>query len=367
MKIKNGLVFTPEHTMEQKDLCFENGVITDNSVSGEFDAIDCYVLPGLIDSHIHGAAGVEFYKSEYSGDIKKSLDYLTSVGVTSIVLTLATEEHEEYVEDCEEVVKLNDDRIIGIHCEGPFVNYARKGGLRPSAIKAPDKSLIKLLQNSSENRLKILTIAPELEGAKEVIEECLKNGVVASMGHTDASFDEAIKGFDMGITRSTHTYNAMRPFGHRDAGPIGAALTDERIDCELICDLHHVSAPAIKLCVKAKGIDKVIMISDTSFFCGMPEGKYELSGRELIVEGGFAKLPDGTICGSACPLTVGAKNMFNLGFAPEEIAVMAAVNPARAIGVNDRGELKTGSRADIVIFDKEFNVKAVFLKGEQVK
>ncbi len=367
MKIKNGLVFSSDHTMEQKDLCFENGIITEASSDGEYDATGCYVLPGFIDTHIHGAYGVEFYECDYSGDLKQSLDYLTKCGVTSILVTLATEQYEEYIIDCKKVVEANDDRVLGIHCEGPFVNPVRKGGLRPSAIKAPDETLPALLQEHSGGRLKIMSLSPELEGADKVIAACLKEGVKVSMAHTDASYEQAKAGIDKGITRATHTYNAMRPFNHRDAGPIGCALTDDRVDCELICDLHHVSAPAIKLAVKAKGIDKITMISDTSFFCGVPEGKYMLSGRELIVEGGFAKLPDGTISGSACHLAVGAKNMFNLGYTPDEIAVMACVNPARAAGAYDRGELKLGYRADIIILDKDFNVKDVFLKGEQVK
>lgn len=367
MKIKNGLVFTPEHTMEYKDLCFENGIITEQSDSGEFDAEGCYVLPGFIDTHIHGAYGVEFYECEYSGNIKQSLDYLESVGVTSVLITLATEQFEEYAIDCEKIVATNDERILGIHCEGPFVNPIRKGGLRPSALKAPDKSLITLIQEKSGGMLKILSISPELEGAKEVIDECVKQGIKVSMAHTNASFEEAQKGAEWGITRSTHTYNAMRPFSHRDPGPIGFALTDDRIECELICDLHHVSAPAIKLCVKAKGIDKVTMISDTSFFCGVPEAEYPFGDRSLIVKDGFARLPDGTISGSACPLTVGAKNMFDMGFTPAEIAVMASVNPARAADAHDRGELKNGYRADIIVLDKNFNLKAVFSGGKQVK
>lgn len=160
----------------------------------------------------------------------------------------------------------------------------------------------------------------------------------------------------------------MHPLGRRDPGVLGCALADDRVECELICDLHHVSAPVIKLVVKAKGVDKITMISDSLFFCGMPEGFYEdTPGRGLTVKDGFARLLDGTICGSARSLATGAKNMFDLGFKPEEIAVMACVNPARACGCTDRGELKEGMRADIIVLDKDFNVKTVFLKGKQIR
>lgn len=367
MRIKNGLVFNCEHKMEQKDLCFENGVITESSVSGEFDASGFYVLPGFIDTHIHGANGIEFYTSEYQGDPTPALDYLSTQGVTSILPTFATCRTEEYAEDTKRLMTTADDRILGIHCEGPFVNPVRMGGMQPEKLQLPNMEVPKVIQQNSGNMLKIVSMAPELEGSKEVIKELVTMGVKVSIAHTDASFEEATEAVDMGATRVTHTYNAMRPFSHRDAGILGCALTDDRLHCELICDMHHVSPAAVKLVVKAKGIDRVTMISDCCFFCGVPEGKYDFNGRELYVEGGFAKLPNGTIAGSACSLAVGAKNMFKLGFTPEEIAVMACVNPARAADAKDRGELKAGYRADIIILDKEFNVSHVFVKGKQVR
>ncbi len=367
MRIKNGLVFSGEHIMEQKDLCFENGVITENSVSGEFDAEGCYVLPGFIDTHIHGANMIEFYTSEYQGEPTPALDYLSSQGVTSILPTFATCNTDEYATDTLRLLSTNDDRILGIHCEGPFVNPVRMGGMQPEKLQLPNMEVPDIIQKNSGNKLKIVSMSPELEGSKEVIKELVKSGVKVSIAHTDATYEQALEAVEMGATRLTHTFNAMRPFSHRDTGVLGCALTDDRIECELICDMHHVSPAAVKLVVKAKGIDKVTMISDCCFFCGVPEGKYDFNGRELYVEGGFAKLPNGTIAGSACSLATGAKNMFKLGFKPEEIAVMACVNPARAADAKDRGELKLGYRADVIILDKEFNVKHVFLKGEQIR
>ena len=367
MKIINGLVFNEKHQMEQKSLSFENGVITEDSHGEVFDAKDCYVLPGFIDTHVHGAGGVEFYASDYSGDYKPALDYLSSVGVTSILVTLATETVDEYIADSNRLLNSNDDRILGIHCEGPFVNPVRKGGLHPDKIQKPNPDILDILQKHSGNKLKIITLAPELDNSHEVIKEAIKKGIKVSMGHTDATYQEAKKAVDLGASRSTHTFNAMRPLNHRESGIIGVALTDDRVNCELICDLHHVSKPAIDLVIRSKGIDNVTMISDCSFFCGIPEGKYLLNGRYLYVENGFAKLENGTICGSACSLAVGAKNMFDIGYKPEEIAVMACVNPAKAAGCNNRGELKVGCRADVIVLDKAFNVIAVFVNGKRVK
>ena len=367
MKIINGLCFGSDRKMTKRDLCFENGVITDTSVDGVFDAEGCYVLPGFIDTHIHGSNGVEFYFSNGEGSVKSALDWLCEQGVTSCLMTLATEQDEDYRLDCERYVRENDDRLIGIHCEGPFMNYARRGGLTAENLQEPNVELLERINGYCGGALKIVSLAPEVPGATEVIKHLCEVGIKVSMAHTDASFEEAADGVEAGISRVTHLYNAMRPFSHRDPSAVGCALTDDRLNCELICDLHHVSAPAIKLAVRSKGVDNITMISDSSFFAGMQEGVHRYAGREYIVKDGFARLPNGTICGSACSLAVGAKNMFSLGFSPEEIAVMACVNPAKAAGCTDRGELKTGLRADIIVLDSEFNVTAVFVKGKRIR
>lgn len=364
MRIKNGYVFGPDHKMHNMDLCFENGLITDHSEAGEYDASGCYVLPGFIDTHLHGAYGVEFFLSDQ--DMKPALDWLASRGVTSILPTLASQTEEEYIRDARKIANLQDERILGIHAEGPFINPARGGGMLYDRIQKPNVKLLQILQENSGSMLKILSVAPELEGAQEVIEYCLDNEIAVSMAHSDATFEQATEAVDRGVSRVTHTFNAMRPFNHRQAGVLGCALTDERVDCELICDLRHVSAPAVKLAVKAKGVERITMISDCSFFAGLPEGRYECSGQECFVNDGLCKLPDGTIRGSALCLADGAKNMFNLGYAPEEIAVMACVNPARTCGCTDRGELAVGKRADVIILDRDFQVKAVFLAGQMI-
>lgn len=361
MKIKNGSVFGTDHQMHECDLCFENGIITETSASGEYDARGCFVLPGFIDTHIHGAYGVKFYMQD--GNLTPALDWLSHHGVTSILVTLCTEKLEEYLDDIKRIKEVADDRILGIHAEGPFVNPVRKGGMMWDRIQQPDCEIPRTINEVSGGMLRILSLAPELEGAEEVIQYCKQHGVHVSMAHSDATFVQAVQAVDWGVTRATHLFNAMRPFGHREPGVIGCALTDERINCELICDMHHVSAPAIKLAVRAKGIDNITMISDCDFFCGISEGEYEFDGRMYYVSDGFAKLEDGTICGSAICLADGAKKMYDLGFGPEEIAVMACVNPAKACGCGDRGELAIGRRADIIILDSDFRVKDVFVAG----
>lgn len=365
MKIINGLVFGPDHKMHERDLCFENGVITAESDGETFDASGCYVLPGFIDTHIHGAYGVEFAMSDK--DMTPALDWLTEQGVTSILATLETETPEELMADAKKIAALDDDRVLGIHAEGPFVNPVRKGGMLPDRIQLPAKEIPEQIQKYSGGRLRLLSMAPELAGVDEVLKACLAMGVKVSMAHSDADYETAKRAVDKGFSRSTHTYNAMRGLNHREPAILGCALTDDRVMCELICDLHHVSAPAIQIVLRCKGPENITMISDSSFFAGIPEGEYNMMDRKLFVKDGFCKLEDGTICGSATTLAQGAKNMFALGCKPENIAVMACVNPAKAAGSTDRGELKEGMRADIVVLDEHFAVQAVFSAGKRVR
>lgn len=364
MKIIGGSVFGPDHKMHKKDLCFENGVITDASTEGTYDATGCYVLPGLIDTHLHGARGIGFYWSDE--DMTPALDWLTQHGVTGVLPATCSETMEELEQDLRRLATSGDDRILGVHAEGPFINPAKKGGMREDRIQKPNCDTLQKMYDASNGSIKIMTLAPEMEGAEAVIARCKELGIRVSMGHTNATYACAKEAVDAGASRLTHTFNGMAGYNHREPGALGLALDDDRVMCELICDLFHVSAPAIRLVLQAKGFENVTMISDGSRFCGLEDGVYVQGGREIFLKNGLCTLKDGTISGSSMCLSDGAKNMFRLGFPPEQIAVMAAVNPARVCGCTDRGELKNGYRADIVVFDPDFDVKAVFFKGQQV-
>lgn len=364
MKIIGGLVFSPDHKMHDRELCFENGVITKTSQQGKFDASGCYVLPGFLDTHLHGTRGIGFYWSEE--DLLPALEWLSQQGVTGILPTTCSETPEELEKDMHRLASFADDRILGIHAEGPFINPVNKGGMRQDRIQLPNCDTLQRMYDASQGKLKILTLAPEMEGAEAVIEKCLQLGIHVSMGHTSATYACAQQAVDIGASRLTHTFNAMRGYNHREPGVLGCSLDDDRVTCELICDLHHVSAPAIRLVLRAKGAERVTMVSDASKFSGLPDGAYPLGERVIYIKDGLCTLKDGTISGSSQCLADGARNMFHLGYSPEQIAVMASVNPAKACGCTDRGELAPGYRADIVVLDADFAVKAVFLKGKQI-
>ena len=365
MKLVGGSVFGVDHRMHACDLSFENGVITEDSNGDVLDVSGCFVLPGLIDTHIHGARGVCFYGSD--DDLTPALDWLASRGVTAILPTTGSATIEELEHDLSRLAAYRDDRILGIHAEGPFLNPINKGGMRLNRIHAPSCEMLERMYTASDGRIKILTLAPEMDGADELISLCNSLGIRLSMGHTSADYDTAKRAVDLGVTRVTHTYNAMPGLKHRDPGILGLALDDDRVTCELICDTLHVSPPVMRIAIRAKGAERVTAISDSSSFAGLPDGEYFQSERTIYAKNGLTTLADGTITGSTLCLADGAKNLFDMGFSPAEIAVMTSTNPAAAAGCTDRGKLAPGYRADIVVFNPDFTVRAVFLAGKRVK
>ena len=337
----------------------------------EIDLAGAYLMPGFIDSHTHGAVG-ELY-SDPTGDIAKITAYEASVGVTTVAATLHTMP-VDMIEDCAKnfeqylAGKQVGAKIGGIHMEGPFINVKKKGAMTAEYIQKPTVEYFEKIKEVCGGRMKIMTIAPEIEGALDVIRAGVKSGVKMSAGHTDATFDEMKAGIDAGITRMTHTFNACRALSHREPGVLGAAFTNERVTNEVICDFGHLHKNTVELLYRIKGAEHFTAISDSEFGAGMPEGcENIIDGRHTVVRDGLAYLDDGTICGSASPLSRGAKNLYTLGISLPEIAVMTAYNPAKALGIeNETGSIALGKAADLVVLDADFNIKQVFVDGKRV-
>ena len=337
------------------------------------DAEDLSVIPGLIDIHIHGAGGWSINGGS-SDDIHGMCRYLSSRGTTAFQPTTggcSLSELEKSLETIKkaESVEYMGAKMMGIHMEGPFISPEKKGIFFPEDLQKPSAELMNKFIELSGNNIRHVTLAPELEGAEKLISMLCKNNILVSGGHTNATIEETIKGINEGIRLSTHTCNAQRSIHHRQPGALGGYLLDDRVVCELICDLHHVHPEMIKLIVKIKTINKICMISDAVMAAGLEPGSYELLNQKVFIDkDGFSKLPDGTIAGSTKDLIYGVKKMVqDEGFSMEDVLIMASLNPAGLCGCEkNKGSIEIEKDADLVIIDNDFNVCYTFIEGKLV-
>ncbi len=331
------------------------------------DAADKFVAPGLVDIHIHGYLGEDASDGSVEG-LKKMAAGIAKNGVTSwcpTTMTIAKEDLVKAFNVAREVkaeTKCYGAKILGIHSEGPFINPSKKGAQPEEYILAPDAEFI--IDNA--DILKLVTMAPEMKGALAEIDKIYRDGrVLVSMGHTAASFDEANAGIEMGVRHATHLFNAMTGLLHRNPGVVGAALSDERVSCELIADTFHVSPGLYKLVAKAKG-DKFCLITDCMRAGGMKDGDYTLGGQHVIKTRIQCLLEDGTIAGSVLKLNEAVRNLHqHTELTLPEVFACASLNPAKAVGEDRKiGSLKVGKCADIIICDDDINVKTTIINGK---
>jgi N-acetylglucosamine-6-phosphate deacetylase len=254
--------------------------------------------------------------------------------------------------------------ILGIHLEGPFINPARRGVHPLSAIASPSVQGFHELYNAADGLVRILTLAPELPGALELIEAAVGAGVVAAMGHTDADYDQARAAIRAGARHTVHTYNAMRPFSHRDPGILGAIMTDPEVTAEIIADGVHVAVAAIQVLLGVKGFDTVLMVSDGIAATGMRDGSYRLGDFEVNVRDGVARNSEGKLAGSTLTLDRALRNMVALGVPLLDAVRMATLHPARRLGLGGKkGVIAAGADADLVALTPDMQVAGVMTRG----
>lgn len=339
----------------------------DTSAYEVIDAKGMFISPGLVDMHIHGYLGADASDADVAG-IKKMAEGIIENGVTAwcpTTMTVSKAEIEAAFDAVREVKGSNSyygSRILGVNSEGPFINAKKKGAQAEEHILKPDADFIE----KHSDVVKLFTVAPEVEGAAECIEKVSKNtNVLISMGHTDATYEEAIEGINKGVRHTTHLFNAMTALSHRSPGVVGAALADSNVSTELIADTFHVNKGLFGLIAKIKG-DKLCLITDCIRAGGMPDGDYTLGGQPVHKEGIKCLMDDGTIAGSVLKLNEAVYNLYeNSDLELYEAVNCASLNVAKALGEDKEiGSLEEGKRADIVIADEKFNVKTTILGGE---
>ncbi len=360
--VKTNLAFDERIVEINDEKCFENSVkIPDN----------CIVLPGFIDEHIHGAGGADAMDGTVSAfeTISKTL---VKEGTTSFLATTMTVSKDKILNSLSTVKDYegakDGARIVGVHLEGPFISKKFKGAQAEQFVEKPSVALMHEFLEASGNKIKIVSLAPEEDGALEFIEFLTKNGVVASVGHSAAKYEEVLRAFNAGAKNVTHTYNAQSPLHHREIGVVGSALLIDELNTEVICDTIHVSVPAIKVLVKNKKDDKVVLITDSMRAKGLQDGESELGGQKVIVKNGEARLIDGTLAGSILKMNDAIKNVVEkAGVSLEKAVDFATINPARVLGIEkEAGSIKKGKRADFTVIDKDFNVCMTVVGGEIV-
>ncbi|MDE7224347.1 MAG: N-acetylglucosamine-6-phosphate deacetylase [Acetatifactor sp.] len=376
MIIKNSSVYTDEGVFTQKDIYIEGECFAESgenlSDRQELDASGCYAIPALTDIHFHGCLGFDLCDGTVAA-IAAMAAYQASMGVANIVPATMTMPEDVLYKICEaagayalEGSHAARAHLQGLHMEGPFIAPGKKGAQNAAYIRKPDIALFERLNRASRGLIKLMTVAPEQEGAMELIEQ-LHSEVIVSLGHTNADYDLSMEAFGRGACHVTHLYNAMNPFLHRFPGLVGAAADREDVTVELICDGIHIHPAAVRTAFKIFGDDRIIFISDSMRATGLADGEYTLGGQAVKVRGNLAILPDGTLAGSVTSLlNCMRRAVLEMGIPLESAVKCAAVNPARRIGIyNSSGSISPGKKADVVLLKKEgLELQQIILGGE---
>lgn len=380
--IVNGKIITPDNVLFNKVVIFDEkikDIIDENQFKeqinfGKFESIEIidaqenYVSPGFIDIHIHGSVGHDTMDGEIE-NIKGISEVIAKNGVTGFLPTTMTMSREKIYKALDNIkccmkLSFQGAKILGAHLEGPFISERYKGAQKKDYIITPDYNFIECFKDI----IKIITLAPEEDKNFNFIRQVKENtNIILSIGHTNATYEEAMKAISKGISSATHTFNGMTPFNHRNPGVVGAIFNSD-IYCEIIADTIHIHPEIFQTLGKIKGKDRLILITDSMRAGCLKDGISELGGQKVIVKNNTARLEDGTLAGSVLTLNKAVKNyMENTDFKIYEVVNMASLNPAKSLGIDSKtGSIEVGKDADIVIFDNDFNIKQTVINGETI-
>jgi N-acetylglucosamine-6-phosphate deacetylase len=331
-----------------------------------------YLAPGLIDVHVHGGGGFDLMSAD-AEQVRGYARWVAQRGVTGFLVSTSGRDHADILRKLRALApcvghETGAARVLGFHLEGPYINPARKGAFPPAWLRPPSATEYGELFEAAGGAVRQVTLAPELPGAAALIDTVLESGAVVAIGHTDATYDEAAAAIERGATHVTHCFNAMRPFAHRDPGVLGAVMASDAVTAELICDGAHVDFGAARVLLRAKGAERVVLITDGMPLAGTPEGDVSWEGQRIRVEHGAAVRADGTIVGGVITFDQSLRNaVTHLGVPLHTAAAMASTNPARAMRFGDRyGRLAPGYDADLVLLNDDLRVAETWVSGARV-
>ena len=379
--LRNASLVLPDGVLEQGWLLVEDGRITGvAATSGQpepvlapttevRDVAGLHVVPGFVDMHVHGGGGAAFS----AGDVEQALvaaRFHLGHGTTTIMASTVTgplAEIEHHIGELSGLVQ--DGLLAGIHLEGPFISKARCGAHDPGLLRTPTRTDVTRLLRAGAGTVRMVTIAPELEDGMDAVRLLTDSGVIAAIGHTDATYAQTRTAIELGAPVGTHVFNAMRPVHHREPGPVTALLEQEQVLCEVVNDGLHVHPSVVHLMFAAAGAHRIALITDAMVAAGVGDGEYRLGALTVQVRDGEARLTDGdSLAGSTLTMDNALRNAVRLaGVSLVDAAISASLTPARALGIADLvGSLETGKQADLVVLDEDLRVGSVMRKGEWV-
>lgn len=365
VEIQDGVIATigTEHSNPPTEVLATNAEVIDGNGG--------YLLAGFIDVHVHGGANEDFMDATQA-----SLDKITRMhmehGTTTILATTVTGSEAQLDHVIREVAEYNSKpmpyaQLIGVHLEGPFVNPKWKGAQNELYMIEPQHEWLERWQREYPGQIRMQTLAPEVNGGYAYIEALTKHGIVAACGHTDANYAQIEEAVKHGLKHAVHTYNAMKGLHHREPGTLGAVMTIPSIMAEIIADGKHVHPVAIKLLLKAKGVEGVLLVTDAMAAAGMPDGQYKIGELDVVVKDRTARLTmDGSLAGSTLTMIEGYRFLVEqVGLTLSEASQVASLNPARVLGLQDNyGSIAKGKRADLVLTTSTLDVSQVLINGE---